>query len=94
MPDAAGAGYAQSRDAATTTVGDRVVVYHRVSRAAVILNPTATRLWTHLATRQTARDLAQVLCAAYPTLAPERAAEDVEALLTELRTHALLAIDP
>ena len=37
--------YAQSADAAATVVGDRIVLYHRVTRTAVVLNPPGGVLW-------------------------------------------------
>lgn len=81
----------QSPDATTSTVGDRVVLYHRRSNAAVVLNPTGSWMWQQLATPRAAADLVGMLQQRFPALSPEDAARDVHAFLTELGQHAMLA---
>ena len=50
--------YARSQDVDSSSVGDRVVLYHRGSRTALVLNPTGSWLWQGLVASATALDLA------------------------------------
>ncbi len=75
------------------TVGDRVVLYHRVSRTAVVLNPTGGRIWEKLETPQTVSRLAEDLCERFPGLSAEDAARDVSAFLAEMQKHAMVSLD-
>ncbi len=84
--------YERSPNAAATTVGDRVVLYHRLSRTAVVLNPTAGWMWERLDASRTAADLVGDLRQRYPSLSLEDAARDVEAFLADLDRHALVLI--
>ena len=84
--------YERSPNAAATTVGDRLVLYHRLSRTAVVLNPTAGWVWERLDASRTPTDLAEDLRQRYPSLSLEDAARDVAALLADLDRHALVSI--
>jgi hypothetical protein len=86
--------YTRSADASASTVGDRVVLYHRVSRAAIVLNPTGSWVWEQLIAPQTPSALAENLRARFPALSPEQAKTDVDAFLTELVGHAMVVGRP
>jgi len=85
------ASYVRSPDATESLVGDRVVLYHRVSRTALVLNPTGTRMWRLLEHPCTADVLVRDLCSAHRTLTAEQATRDVEAFLTDLSQHAMVS---
>jgi hypothetical protein len=86
--------YTRSPDASASAVGDRVVLYHRVSRAAIVLNPTGSWVWEQLVAPQTPSALAGNLRTRFPTLSPDQAQSDVNAFLTELVRHAMVAVHP
>lgn len=83
--------YSRSPHASASAVGDRIVLYHHVSRAAIVLNPTGSLVWEALDTPQTLAQLTSRLQARYPTLDAVRAEQDVTAFLSELTTHAMVA---
>jgi len=74
-----------------SSVADRVVLYHRGTKQALVLNPTGTQLWDLLAGGSTSRALAEALLARHPGLAAERAAADTAAFLAELERHQMLS---
>jgi hypothetical protein len=80
----------RAADAVATTVGDRLVLYHRVSRTAIVLNPTGVLIWEHLDGRRNVADLATSLQAHYPTLSHADASRDVDAFLASLVRHAFI----
>ena len=86
--------YTRSPDASASTVGDRVVLYHRVSRAAIVLNPTGSWVWEQLIAPQTPSALAENLRARFPALSGEQAQTDVDAFLRELVGHAMVVVRP
>ena len=79
--------YARSQDVDSSSVGDRVVLYHRGSRTALVLNPTGSWLWQGLVASATALDLAGRLRGRFPELTSELAARDVALFLDELLRH-------
>jgi len=83
--------YARSTAVEASTVGDRVVLYHRTSRSALVLNPTGTRLWERLATPASLPDLMAALRDRFPTLSGEDARRDVAAFIDELSRHGAIA---
>ncbi|MCC6991183.1 MAG: PqqD family protein, partial [Acidobacteria bacterium] len=62
------------------------------SRAAVVLNPTGSRIWERLDTPRTIADLSGDLCRRFPALSADEAARDVSAFLEELTRHDMVAI--
>jgi hypothetical protein len=84
--------YARSEQVEHSAVGDRVVLYHRTSRSALVLNPTGSRLWQRLASPASHEDLATALQEWFPSLAREDALGDVSSFLDELTQHG--AIEP
>ncbi len=86
--------YRRSSDASASAVGDRTVLYHRVSRTAVVLNPTGGWLWSRLETPRTADELVGELRARYPSVGEADAVRDVSAFLAELTGHSMVASEP
>jgi hypothetical protein len=84
--------YARSPDASASTVADRVVLYHRQTRAALVLNPTGTWIWRQMSAPVSAGALADALCARFPTLSPEAASRDVDAFLADLAAHTMVSV--
>jgi hypothetical protein len=81
--------YARSADAVASSVGDRVVLYHRVSKSAIVLNPTGSWLWERLEEPRTVAQLTTDLVARFPSLRQEDAERDVTHFLGELTQHAM-----
>lgn len=82
--------YAQSPDAAASWVGERGVLYHRVSRTAIVLNLTGGWIWRRLTEPRTSADLAHDLRERFPSLSDEDARRDVDTFLSELTQHAMV----
>jgi hypothetical protein len=72
-------------------VGDRVVLYHRTTRSALVLNPMATWLWGLLGVPRTASDLVDEVRGRFPSVTEERAGVDLVALLDDLLRHDVVA---
>ncbi len=86
--------YARSDQIEASTVGDRVVLYHRTSRTALVLNPTGSHLWARLAAPASTEDLTGALRDRFPALAREDALRDVSAFVDELTRHGALVTAP
>jgi hypothetical protein len=84
--------YKRSPDASVTSVGERVVLYHRVSRTAVVLNPTGSWIWGQLESPRAPSDLVRELRGKFPELSEADAERDVSAFLAELTQHAMVAV--
>ena len=82
--------FARSDQVEASTVGDRVVLYHRTSRTALVLNPTGSHLWERLVTPASTEDLTAALRERFPALAREDALRDVSAFVDELTRHGAL----
>jgi hypothetical protein len=83
--------YTRSAHAVASSVGDRVVLYHRTSKTAIVLNPTGSWLWEQLSQPRTPGQLAEKLLERFPTVQPDEAAGDVARFLGELTQHAMAA---
>jgi hypothetical protein len=86
--------YTRSSDASVSTVGDRVVLYHRVSKAALVLNPTGSWIWQQLTCPRTPDAIAGDLRRRFPALSADDAERDVKAFLAELVQHAMVSVGP
>ena len=84
--------YRCSRDVEVSTVATRVVLYHRGSRKAIVLNPTGSTLWTSLGTPRTEQELADALREKYPLVSPEQSLIDASAFVASLRTEGLIEV--
>jgi hypothetical protein len=85
-----GPSYARCEAVDASTVGDRVVLYHRTSRSALVLNPTGSRLWERLATPASPQDLTAALRERFPEVSRDDALRDVSAFLDELTRHGAI----
>jgi hypothetical protein len=90
MPQEGLLHYRRSPQAEESKVGDRSVLYHRVSRKAVVLNPTGATIWQLLASPQTVVTLTHSVQARFPQVAEEQARQDITAFLQELSAHELI----
>ena len=86
--------YSRSSDASASTIGDRVVLYHRASRAALVLNPTGSWMWQQLTIPTTADALANDLRGRFRSLSYDDARRDVETFLADLVHHAMVSVTP
>lgn len=86
--------FGRSGDVETSTAGDRVVLYHRRSRHALVLNPTASWIWTLLVEPMSVTGLVTELRRRHPAVSLDRAERDVTALLDDLRTHDVVESRP
>jgi Coenzyme PQQ synthesis protein D (PqqD) len=82
--------YARCEAVEASAVGDRIVLYHRTSRTALVLNPTGSRLWERLATPASPEDLMAALREQFPELTRDDALRDVSAFLDELTRHGTI----
>ena len=80
-----------SPDVDASRVGDRLVLYHRGTRKALVLNPTGSWLWEQLAAGRTTDQLANALIERWPAIGHERASADAAAFLDELGRHDMLS---
>jgi len=84
--------YTQSPDAAASWVGERGVLYHRVSRTAIVLNQTGGWIWRRLTEPRSSADLAHDLRDRFPSVSDEDARRDVDSFLSELTQHAMVLV--
>jgi hypothetical protein len=84
--------YLRSDDATASAVGERVVLYHRVTRTALVLNPTGGWMWQQLERPRTAADLVGDMRVRYPSVSSEDAERDVAAFLADLVKHAMISV--
>jgi hypothetical protein len=93
-PDARRTGrFARSPDVDASPVGDRVVLYHRTIRSALVLNPMATWVWSLLGTPRTSAELVGTIRARFPDVAEDRAGADLAVLLDDLLRQAFIQRD-
>lgn len=85
--------FRRAADVESTAVGDRVVLYHRGSGTALVLNPTGTTVWAALAQPATTQGLASALREKVPALAEADAIEDVSALIDDLRRRGVVTAE-
>jgi hypothetical protein len=86
------ARYQRSPHVETSTVGDRVVLYHPERKIAVVLNPTGSWLWGILTGAETSSGLATLLRERFSEVSPEQALGDVSTLLTDLVGHGVVTV--
>ena len=83
--------YRRSPAVEETIVGDRVVLYHRLNGAAIVLNPTASILWTKLSSEREPGELEQALLDRFPGVERHRIETDVRSCLVDLENHNLIS---
>lgn len=90
MVDARAATFRRAPTVEETHVGDRVVLYHKDSGNAIVLNPTATIIWQELQPQADIHQLSAELSNRFPDVDHERIVEDVRVCLEELTTEQLI----
>ena len=80
-----------SPDVDASRVGDRLVLYHRVTRKALVLNPTGSWLWEQMLAGRASDELADALMERWPAIGRDRASADAAAFLDELGRHDMLS---
>ncbi len=85
--------YRRSADVDTSAVGERVIVFERASKSAIVLNPTGACLWKLLEVPRSSAQLSAALQEQFPAAAPEQISADVEHYLSELSDQKLVARD-
>ena len=88
----ASGSYSRSSDASASTVGDRVVLYHRTSRAALVLNPTGSWMWQQLDHPEEQRMPSPTTSAIGFRHCLRRRRRDVEPFLADLAMHAMVSV--
>lgn len=90
-PTASGAGFdfdtspiARHPDAQFREVGDEVFLVHPDGEQIYNLNPMAAALWRLLEHPITGREMAEVVTAAFPIMAPAKVESDIRTVLGEL----------
>lgn len=83
--------YRRSPAVDETSVGERLVLYHRVSGSAVVLNPAASLLWKALADAADPAALADALQKRFPFVDHSRVKADVKSCLDDFASHQLVS---
>jgi len=83
--------YRRNAQTDTSTVGERVIVFERASKNAIVLNPTGAQIWQLLATPQSLAQLKNALQQQFPDVEAAQLQSDVESYLQELRDQKLIA---
>lgn len=68
-----------------------MVLYHRTTRTALVLNPMASWLWGLLRAPRTTGDLVASVKEQFPAVAEDRAGADIAALLDDLLRQGFVA---
>lgn len=83
--------YRRNTETDTSTVGERVIVFERASKSAIVLNPTGAFIWNRLATPQSSAQLNNALHNQFPDVEAAQLQSDVETYLQELLDQKLIA---
>jgi hypothetical protein len=86
--------FGRTEDVETSTAGDRVVLYHRRSKHALVLNPTGSWIWELLLEPTSVPVLVSELRHHYPTVPVDQVERDVAALLDDLRGRGMVELRP
>ena len=73
-------------------VGDEVFLVHPDGEQIYNLNPMAAALWRLMENPITGREMAEVVTAAFPIMAPAKVEGDIKALLNDLLTGGFAKI--
>ena len=84
--------FRRAEEVDASKVGDRVVLYQRHTKKALVLNPTGARVWESLSEPCMTSDLAERLVQDFSSLAPDQAAQDVTTYLTELVDEGVVIV--
>lgn len=94
VSDASSPRYAHASQVESSRAGDRVVLFHRGTRTALVLNPTASWLWTLMDQPQALADLVSATRSRFADAPAETAGGDVAALVDQLVGHGMLVTQP
>ena len=83
--------FRRSTEVDVSTVGERVILFERATKRAIVLNPTGAQMWQLLETPRSATQLGAALGAQFPDVNAARIAADVEAYLSEMLDQKLIA---
>ena len=83
--------YQRNAQTDTSVVGERLIVFERASKSAIVLNPTGAQIWRALETPQTAAQLSAALQGQHPDVDAAQLQSDVEKYLGELLAQKLIA---
>ena len=75
----------------TSTVGERMIVFERASKSAIVLNPTGATIWQLLETPRSAAQIEAALSQQFPDVEAAQLKSDVEHYLQELLAQKLIA---
>lgn len=82
--------YRRNAQTDTSVVGERVIVFERDSKSAVVLNPTGAHVWNLLETPRSVTQLNEALQQQFPSIEAAQLRSDVEAYLKELLDQKLI----
>lgn len=88
-----GSRYVRSAQVESSRAGERVILFHRGSRTALVLNPTASWLWDLLNGPQRQDDLVAAIESRFTDVPRATAAVDVSTLLQQLVERGMLSIE-
>lgn len=92
-PNPSGSRYVQPPQVDSSRAGERVILFHRGSRTALVLNPTASWLWEMLGRPQSQADLVAAVVSRFADVPPATAAADVATLVQQLVERDMLAVE-
>lgn len=82
--------YRRNAQTDTSVVGERIIVFERASKCAIVLNPTGADIWNSLETPRSVAQLKSGLQARFPGVEAAQLERDVEAYLQELLGQNLI----
>lgn len=82
--------YQRNAQTDTSVVGERVIVFERDSKSAIVLNPTGAHIWNLLETPRSVAQLNEALQQQFPDVEATQLQSDVEAYLRELLDQKLV----
>ena len=82
--------YQRNAQTDTSIVGDRIVVFERVSKSAIVLNPTGAQIWRELETPRSLAQLNASLKAQFADISAAQIEADVAKYLGELQKQNLV----
>ena len=82
--------YQRNAQTDTSIVGDRIVVFERVSKSAIVLNPTGAQIWRELETPRSLAQLNASLQAQFADISAAQIEADVAKYLGELQKQNLV----
>ena len=82
--------FQRSSRVSESRVGEKVILYHKSDKKAVVLNPTGAWVWEVITSPHTLDALSELLRGHYPELTQERAKQDLSTYLAELEGQKVI----